>query len=117
MDIQTIYHATVHISETEQVCLHTMFYGGNWTWFGHRMEVVGKDELGCQQFKMVESVECGPLVFYVTSEDAIQAAVARFDGTEEEGPEDQAPDFTEDDYPGDVMPTGWDAQDHKAMYE
>lgn len=23
----------------------------------------------------------------------------------------------EDDYPGDVLPTGWDARDHKAMYE
>jgi hypothetical protein len=23
----------------------------------------------------------------------------------------------EDDYPGEVLPTGWDAVDHKAMYE
>jgi hypothetical protein len=64
---------------------------------------------------------------FETKEDAVDAADAILcrlvegellvERMPEEGPEDQAPDFSYDDYPGDVLPTGWDAQDHKALYE
>lgn len=63
---------------------------------------------------------------YITLEDARDAADVMLcrlaDGELMVEPiaelEDQAPDFTQDDdYFGQVDPTGWDARDHKAMYE
>jgi hypothetical protein len=50
------------------------------------------------------------MTYFDSSPDALADAVSRFDGS---------PDDTDHDYgyPGDVLPTGWDAADHKALYE
>jgi hypothetical protein len=120
MEAQVSYTAHVRFGESAQVNLHTYMYGGNWQWFGYTMNVTGHDSLGCKIFENVEHVDCGTM-YFDNSEDAIVHAVAQFDGT------DELPPFglgsaenligVEDNYTGETVPTGWDAADHKALYE
>lgn len=117
MEVTINSSAKVQLSDTTIATLHTIYYGGSYKWSGLVLEITGKDELGLNVYKSVgDTIMSDPLKFWITPEEAIHDAIAQF--FTESVPEDQAPDFTQDyDYPGQVDPTGWDAQDHKALYE
>jgi hypothetical protein len=146
MESQVSYSAVVVIEESAQVNLYSYFLGGKWMWYGYMLNVVNHDELGCKVFENAGPVDCGTMYFDY-SEGAIVHAVAQFDVTEGGAPsvglgsadnligvEDAVTAHVHgycnsdscnyclsgldpDDYPGDVLTTGWDAADHKAMYE
>lgn len=99
------YSATIQDTPDTQIHLTTAFFGGTWYWYGFRHDMTRKMEI-------LERYQSDPASFWLTSEEAMADAVATFDGSKEE-----EIDSCEDDYPYDIIPTGWDAQDHKALYE
>ena len=142
MDILGVtYSAKIDLSPSTFAQVHTMFYGGTWQWFGYVHEVESVDELLIKHTKIVSKVESAVGLFWVSSEDALADAIAQFytelesDSSGAAWSDDSSavahangtcPDdcnwcisgvSLEDAYPSDVLPTGWDAQDHKAMYE
>ena len=101
------YSAKIDLSPVTFAQVHTMFYGGTWQWFGYVHEVESVDELLIKHTRIVSKVQSAVGQFWVSSEDALADGVAQFYTEPDE----------EGEYPGDVLPTGWDAQDHKALFE
>lgn len=97
MEAQVIYSAQVKLSDVTIVNLYTLFYGGTWQWYGYCLEITGKDELGCNIYDSKGRVQSDPAAFWLTSEDALEAAIVEFFPQEDNGPEDQEPDFPQED--------------------
>jgi hypothetical protein len=91
------YSASIQATETTQYHISTSVFGGHWQWYAYLHDTSNRMEI-------LDRYNSEPCKFWLTSEDAIADAVQYFTGAE-------------DDYPGDTVPTGWDASDHKAMYE
>ena len=128
--VDVTYSAVVRNSDGTEVHLTTQFYGGTWTWYGYKHDMQNG-------MAILDRYEADPASFWLTSQDAIDAALATFDNPEDtpcglcggsflRGASNrycdtclrgESDDVVEDDYPGDVLPTGWDARDHKALYE
>lgn len=121
--LDIIYSATIRDTEHTKVVVNTIFFGGTYTWYAKR--------LNYQNDALLEEIECDPASLWLNPQDALDAGVVYVMGGEE--PDDTGT-FTggidPDAYPlpdeidgqaaydaYDRLPTGWDAQDHKALYE
>jgi len=91
------YSATIQATETTQYHIQTGFFGGTWYWYAYLHDMTNRMEI-------LERHNSDPAKFWLTSEEAIEDAVQHFTGVE-------------DDYTGEIVPTGWDAADQKALYE
>ena len=100
------YSATVEVAVDEIVSLMTIKYSDmeGISWTADRMHVgtVG----GSKVYETCGHEDSGQVV-WASHEEALAAAVAHF-----------VEPVEDDVYPAlDPMPTGWDAADHKALYE
>jgi hypothetical protein len=107
MKVEINHSARIELSPVTFASLHTYFYGGNYRWAGTVMEIVGKDNLGLNVYKIVgNGLRSDPLKFWLTPDEAIADAIAQFYSDEDNGnsssvepsyPEDAGLDFTLDD--------------------
>jgi len=107
--LDVVYSATIPHGDRTHTEVKTMFFGGTWTWYAHHVSSDNGALLG--------EIEADPAMFWLTSQDALDAGlVVVMQGEDKEQPGMFGEGYG-DYYTGETVPTGWDAQDHKALYE
>lgn len=100
------YHATVLQSDDLEVLITTIETSTHVFWsatLAKTVRPVGRQT----EYEGLGMVSCANR--YASHDDALESAISYFDGT--------VKDVCDDEYTGEWVPTGWDAQDHKALYE
>jgi len=100
------YHATVRQSDDLEVLITTIQTNGYVFWSATLAKTT-RPEGRHTEYEGLGMVSCSQR--YASHDDALESAISYFDGT--------IKDVCDDTYTGEWFPAGWDAADHKALYE